>query len=306
MQLLDIKPMGLTRYQFANLESKHKWEEKIRRGRKVYPQLEYMTVSLGVRDCAIEHTVTDDNIDERIRFYGKKGLILIPMSENYIGNGFSHSDESSGGQKYYRSVLARTPEAAEKFIHFHNTRDEVGIGTLLGYPESSCHFFDEVWKKGFVDPIWQQAENTEKPMLKNSRTFTDPKGNPTKHLIRLRQKEDAHLITSVFRYTGVRVISHLPRSFDDDASIKVAKNWVQAAKDLNLDGMQDVIDIQQLPYEWDCFKGMVEVRTPVFKFIANSVPCYPKHVIQQESDIYPEEAPNGIYFPWKPKGGCSS
>ena len=137
-------------------------------------------------------------------------------------------------------------------------------------------------------------------MVKNKRDFTDKEGKVTKRLIRLRQMDELYLISSVFRYINIRILSHMPRSFDDYESLEVARKWIQVAKDHKLDDeLQDVIDIMRLPYEWDCLKGVAVINTPVFKLVVNSMACYPNHVVQQESDYYPDEAPMGIKFPWK-------
>jgi hypothetical protein len=303
MELLDIRTPSITRTQFASLTSKQVWEEKIRKGSHLYPALEYLTVKHEVRPCMIAHGVDPNSLDDYMRKLSRDGLLVVPVAKEAAQNGagFGHVQGAyTGGPFTYRCVVTKSIDLADQFADAHNRGDDLAIGKLLGFPERSSIFFDEVWKKGYFDPIWQQAENTTEPeTLKNRRDFEDPMGNVEKKLIRFKSSDENWKILSTFRYIGIRVISHFAHSFDDKESIQVADNWIQLAKDLNLLGLQETMEILQLPFEWNCLKGFAEINTPVFKIVTSSVPCYPNHIIQQESDFYPAEAPNGIQFPWR-------
>lgn len=306
MNLLDIKIPSQTSTQFANLKSKQIWEPKILNASKVYPNLEFNTVKHGVRPAMIAHGVDPRSIESFAKNLAKDGLFVLPLEKEGIesGSGFSHkSGVYQGGPFTYRAVISKKIEDARTFVDAHNARNDIKIGELLGFPKESSEFFDKVWKLGYFDPIWQQAENTiDTEALKNKRDFFSDSGDLEKRLIRIKDYKDAYKTLSVFRYIGVRLISHFPASFADDTSIQVANNWLQLAYDLKIPGVEDALDILNLPFEWDCSKGIAIVNTPVFKIVTSSMPCYPNHVVQKESDFYPEEAPGGIQFPWKFKG----
>lgn len=306
MKLLEINLPTQTSTQFANLECKNIWEQKIKNASNVYPSLEFNTVKHGVRPAMIAHGVDPRSIEHYSKNLAKDGLFILPLEKEPVsnGNGFSHkSGTYSGGPFTYRAVISKTLEDARTFVDAHNARDDIKIGELLGFPKASSEFFDTAWKSGYFDPIWQQAENTfNTEAVKNKKDFFDKDGNLEKKLIRIKEYKDAYKTLSVFRYIGVRVISHFPKSFADDESIIVANNWIQLAKDLNTFGLDDALDILNLPFEWDCSKGIAIVNTPVFKIVTSSMPCYPNHIIQKESSFYPKEAPGGIQFPWKFNG----
>lgn len=310
MELLDIKLPSITRMQFANLESKNIWEKKIEIGSRFYPQIEFQTVKHGVRKCMIAHNVDPFNLDNMMRNLSKQGLLFVPLSKegSKAEGGFGHvSNNYEEGDHYgYRGVITSSIQYAEEFAHAHFTRDDLKIGELLGFPNCCSQFFDNVWKQGYFDPIWQQAENTTSPeTLKNRRDFSDPIGNLEKKLIRFKKSDENHKILSTFRYIGIRIISHFACSFDCKESIGVANNWINLGRDLRIEGLDETLEILQLPFEWNCYKGLAEINTPVFKVVTSSMPCYPNHIIQQESDFYPKEAPNGIQFPWKYSLGCN-
>lgn len=303
MELIKGMNLGsVQRIQYSNLESQQIWTEKFQKASTVYPALEYLTVAHGVRDCMIDHFVSYDNITVKATEYSKLGLYMLPLTEEYLGGGFSHS-AGNMGTSYIRTVVSNNKDKANMFLEAHLNSDHVTIGQLLGFPYEACLFFDRAWEKGYYDPIWQQAENTSEPMLKSKRDVVID-GKVKQKIIRLNQIDDFNTISSVFRYLTVRTISHFPKSFDDKESLEVSRKWIQLAKDLKLDGLDEVLDIMKLPYRWDCYKGIAEVTTPVFRFMVNSMNCYPRHIIEQESDFYPKEAPFGVGFPFQTKTSC--
>lgn len=300
----DFKTPSITRIQYANLRSQEVWGEKIRRAGAVYPSLEFLTVKHGIRKCMIHHNVNPYELEYQMRELSRQGLVLVPLEKEGFGNGSGFGHVSHGyngdGNYVYRSVIARNIQDASEFAQAHVERDDVKIGELLGFPRCCSEFFDNVWKQGYFDPIWQQAENTRKPeIVKNRRGFEDGPESTEKKIIRLRATEEGWKALAVFRYIGVRLISHFACSFECEHSVKVANDWIQLGRDLNIEGLDEALEILQLPFEWDCSKGFAVVNTPVFKIVTNSMPAEVNHIIQQESDFYPEEAPTGLQFPWK-------
>lgn len=296
MKLIDMKQTPhVNRIQFANLESKEKWEAKFLNGGRVYHKMEYLSVAHDMRKCMIDHYATPYTIDEKAQMYAKLGLVIIPMEKAPMLDGFAHSESQfkmDDTSYSYRSVVAKSLADAEEFLHYHNNKDHIEIGRMLGYPKSSCEFFNEIWGKGYYDPIWQQAENT-----KNGELVT----HKNKNIIQIPEEGDNWLLNQAMRYFGIRTTFHMPISYDDKESLEVARNYVALARELGLDGIEDVIDILKLPYKWDCLKSIAIVTTPVFKTAVSSVPCYPHYIVQHESSIYPSEAPNGLGFPFQLK-----
>lgn len=301
MELLNMNIKPVTRIQYANLDSQNVWGNKISIGGRLYPRLEFETVKHSVRPCMISHEVNPNDLESYMRQLSKQGLILVPLKKETPQPDFSHSVIKYSGQGpfTYRCVVTKSTQLAEEFIHADLVGDDIKIGELLGFPKTSSEFFDKVWQQGYVDPIWQAAENASEESIKFRKEMKDSQGNIERNIIKIKSSEDFHKITPVFRYIGIRVLSHLPVSLDDKESLSVANNWIQLANDLKLEGLNEALDILKLPYEWDCYKGYAEINTPVFKIITSSMPCYPHHVVQQESDFYPKEAPNGIKFPWR-------
>src|SRR5690606_6136831 len=128
---------------------------------------------------------------------------------------FHMSGSPSRNSFTYRVAVARTIEDAEELVQAHLVRDDIKIGELLGFPKRSAEFFDKIWKDGYFDPIWQQAINTSKGWVRDKKHLENPKGIDT-HSIRIHMPNK--VISSVLRYIGVRILSHMPDSMDDKDS----------------------------------------------------------------------------------------
>jgi len=298
MKLIKMQVPSVNRIQFTNKESMDVWGTKIEKARIFYPRIEMETVKHGLRKCMILHRVRPENFDMHARTLAKDGLILVPISkEGDGGDTFAHQSRQYEKNRpfVYRVAVARKGQDAEELVHASQINDDRKIGELLGFPECCSNFFYKKWRDSYSDPIWQQAEGT----INTKYSFRqDEKFNVNnKHIIRV--KESNSKISSVFRYIGVRVLSHLPCALDCKQSLAVANDWIDLATREKIEGLEETLEIMKLPFEWDCFKGIVVINTPVFKFVSNSMNCFPHYVVQVESEFYPKEASKGLVFPWE-------
>jgi hypothetical protein len=82
----------------------------------------------------------------------------------------------------------------------------------------------------------------------------------------------------------------------------MAQDWVQLGLDLKLEGMDELLELLNLPVEWNCLKGIAYISTPLFKIETNSMTCYPTYIVQKEGSLRPKGTPNGLKFPFIPMG----
>lgn len=295
---LPLSSVRAVRTQFATKECLEIWNKKIPVASKFFKELEIETVAHGLRECAIASVAVAD-VDTFCRNLSKKGLIFVPIMKLQNSSSFYHVNERVDNDNLplnylMNGVVTTSTTLAEHFIKAYESRDDIEVGRLLGFPVCCRNFFDEIWQNGYVDPIWQQADNT-----KNTKKFYFPDEvyNIDKHIVKI--KSGNHEIVSALRYIGVRIVSHIPCSCDCEESMKIAKERIELARKLEMEGLSETLEILQLPYEWDCLKGIAIINTPVFKIVVDSVPCFPRYIVRKESDFYPDEAPSGLVFPWK-------
>jgi len=296
MELLDFSMPPFARIVWASKLLKEAWEPRLNKAAKAYHDLEKLTVVHGLRSCHTEH-IPQQHMVSQLQSLAKQGLTFAPIQAVGSYSGFSHYHPPvvDGKPWAWYGAVGNTPQSAWEFANASSATDESRhlpidhrkIGTLLGYPTCCQDFFSTVWKAGYMDPVWQEAENCRPENVKKKSQY------------HIRLKSTIPYETSVMlRYIGIRILPHIPCSHDCQHSAKMAKDWVQLGRDLKLEGIEDLLEILQFPIEWDCLKGTAYVSTPIFKVETNSVTCYPKHVIQKEGTIYPQNAPKGLKFPW--------
>lgn len=293
MKLLDFNVPPFVRINYASAEIKEKWEPKIRKAEKVYYALELQTVIHGIRRATTRH-VRPEELDYFVRELARMGLYFLPIHRVGVYKGFAHTmPPVEDGKPYtFYGVVAKRLEDAELFYDCHKPGDakidHSTIGDLLGYPKCCQEFFNTVWASGYIDPVWQQAERLSDEYIK------------TKTETKIVVKDNIyHELSPMLRYIGVRFVPHIPCSLGCEHSAQMVKDWVQLARDLKLDGTDDLINLLHMPISWDALKGIAVIRTPLFKVTTNSVACYPKYVVEKHGDFYPEGVPTGLTFPWK-------
>lgn len=300
MELLPFQMPPYARTVWASDGLKKEWLPKMELAARAYQELEQLTVMHGLRECTTLHT-TANSIMHDTQAMAKRGLAYVPILQvgSYGGFAHTHPPVVDGRPWTYYGAVGKTPEAARAFaaasamtIEAEGKEvDHAAIGELLGYPPCCREFFNRVWGAGYIDPIWQQAENCKDDIVVNRED----------HLIQL--SVDLPPETSVMlRYIGLRVLPHIPCSLDCPRSTQMAKDWVQVGRDEKLEGIEELMEFLQMPVEWDCLKGIAFISTPIFKIETNSMTCFPRHVVQKEGSLRPKGTPGGLKFPWIPMG----
>jgi hypothetical protein len=288
MELLDFTMPPFARIQWASKVIKDKYEPMFEKAKRVYGILEKESVKHGIRHVTTD-SVTADNFDFVQKEYIKNGLIFLPLRKVGTYNGFSnyHPPVVNGQPWHYYGVVADSIEYAEQFAHAESINDHATMGKLLGYPECCIDMLNNVWAKGYVDPIFQQAQNSSNEIKK---TETD-------NLIVIKGHDWES--NSLLRPFNIGTIFHIKDRIDCPHTLKIARDWIKLGQELNIDGLREMEMFQRMPMEWDALKGIAIIKTPLFKASINSVTCTEKHQVRLEGTFYPEDAPNGIHFPWR-------
>lgn len=287
MQLLPFTLPPHSRIQWINKKIKETWEPRIEKARDAYSFVEKYSVFTKFRKCALV-TVPHEGMDQFKKELTTYGGFFLPIKKIAIQPGFSHVNRPAQGDQPFNwyGVLAQEMEDAYEFLEAFKKDDIIAQGKMLGYPRCCVEHFNEHRPKGYFDPIWQMAENSGDTIKKKD-----------EHFIRITDKA-YHVTSPLLRYSGVRIVPHIACSFNCEASLKMAEDWIRIARDYEQEGIEYTIDMLSMPMEWDCLKGIAYVSTPVFKIEANSLTCYPKYVVQKEGTHFPQEAPTALKFPW--------
>jgi hypothetical protein len=103
----------------------------------------------------------------------------------------------------------------------------------------------------------------------------------------------------LWRWVGVRLVPHLPCSFDCQASEEIAKNMVKIGKEIGFEEEMDwIVEILSWPVEWSALHGIAEIKTPILK-ISTRTDAFPvPYVVRYLGGNYPEDGAKGLGFPY--------
>lgn len=259
--LHDVNVHPFTRTVWHGPEHKQKWEPIFRRAATLNHRVEYEMVKRGHRLAATLH-LTPSNFDSEIERIQKDGLVWLPLVRTKRYQGFSHrhfptSPDDPNSSVY--GVLAQDMAAAKRFKEASESTpvDHETIGELLGFPKCCIQFFNDVWARGFYDPIWQAAERS-----KGVRYSSD----------RYAHVEGSILCSQIQRYTGHRVTSHLPCSFTCEATMEIGQVWWDVGVEIDPEAAADLLRILALKQHWSVLHGIAVIETPYFTTWTNSMP----------------------------------
>jgi hypothetical protein len=298
VELLEFRLPPYARTQYASLPLKEEWQPIVMDAMKASIRLERETVMHGLRACYTDNIRAEKMADFSAEI-AEYGLMFFPIRKivSFQGFGHSHEDPKPGDPFLWHGVITRDLATAQAFAeaykgkHTDGEQDHDKMGELLGYPKCCRDFFHKNWTAGYVDPIWQQAEATSGDMIKKK----------SKYSIRLADTVPWQL-NNLLRYVGVRAVPHIPCSHDCEHSFKMANDWIELGRKLNIAGLDGLTQLLQMPVEWNALKGIAFISTPVMKIETTSVPCYPKYVVQREGSFVPSNSPSGLTFPWNEYG----
>jgi len=262
---LDLYPF--VKFVWHSQKAKDEWEERVQRARRLHDRVEFEMVARGHRRAATLH-LSPRYFEHQVEQIHKAGLVWLPIQRTRNYSGFSHKHFPTTGDDPNSSVygvLARTIEDAEEFRRASSymtttPTDHETIGELLGFPSCCRAFFTEVWPT-FFDPMWQAAERTAGAKLVRERTL---------------EVRGSYLNVQLLRYAGFRVTSHLTCSLDCEASKEIGRIWEQVGFDIDPEGAQALKEILTMPIRWSVLHGIVQVETPIFTVVTNSMPTKQK------------------------------
>ena len=280
---LDLPPS--CRMVWTNDEARKVWAPVLPKVSAMVSELEVSSVARGHRPCAWQ-TIAEDQFPRLAAVWAEMNLVSLPILRVRSFTGFAHRHEKPqpGEQANVCVIVARTLKDALRFKAANASGDNDAQGELLGFPKCCREFFCDTWAKGYFDPVWQMAMNTEHGggILRHVRVQGHPFANP------------------ILRYAGIRVGLHLPCAFDCRETIAVAAERMGLAKATD-PSLADVLKgLLSMPMSWDVYHGIAVVRTPIFYLIVPSVPAAERHVVEvvSQPEFIPKESVRGTGFPF--------
>lgn len=281
---LSFQLPDFTRISWVSDKAKSVWQPRITRIGKAWLEIEWRAVQFGLRACAVQ-LLTPECLVKSSKTWAREGLCVVPLAIQ--GQGDTYSSTATPVNPDHpialRCVIG-SPRNASDFSDALNENNNDVMGDLLGYPRCCQEFFRKVWvEDAMVDTTWPMA-------LSNNVFDTDS-----------REIDVAPISMSniLWRWVGVRCVSHLPCSFSCKNTISVASRLIDLGRTLEYqDEMDWLLDILAWPVEWSALHGIAEIKTPILKVSTRTDATAHKYIVRYNGKIVPSECASGLAFPY--------
>jgi len=256
-------------YNAAHLNKADAYNALIDRIINSFNTIEYLSVLEGTRDAHLMF-LKPHEVEIKRNEFSKYGLDIVLLNKEGSSDGKygNHSLEYNGGDNFiWRSILTKETEKWKEIWTLREKDVLLGeylIGRGLGYPDCCCKFFTEVWmNKGYIDTTWQQALNTAYPTSQTDMdwwNFSDLDIN----LVELPNTTPIWA-SNLLRWAGMKIVPHLPCSFDCKESKRIALENLGLATKYGFGHEYNKL-CQMLDWEikWTAEYGVATIETPVF------------------------------------------
>lgn len=289
VERLDFTLPDFTRLSWVSEPAREVWGPRLGRIARAWSDVEWLSVRAGVRRCCLTRLPVRGLLGEVSR-WARHGLTAAPLRlEGSTRHTYASTPNDPGPDSptLVCTVVGRASSVHE-FRRAWDSGDHEAIGALLGYPPCCREFFRRVWVEArCVDTTWAMAANTVGPSEGGGEPALEVGGPPEANIL--------------WRWMGVRAVPHLPCRFDCAPTVALAMRMREVGKGAGYGAeMAWAREILTWRAEWSALHGIAEVKTPVLKVSTRTDATSRKYVVRRAGDAYPEEAPTGLRFPFRP------
>jgi hypothetical protein len=313
LMLLPNYMHEFTRVQYSSPENKQKYSELLPRIQKVTGgELDLELTLAGIRRGFIT-VCSPDRYEAYKADIQSKGLYAIIIGKTAISGNSSYgaADTYREGDPYmYRVAVCRTKEDQQRWLDRLDLSIDAEtidrwMGELLGYPQCCIDNFITNWvTNNSIDPTFDQSKYTTGMEIENRNVSNPEDKNET-------ITETWHIsmppttpfeASTMLRWVGVRLVPHLPCSWECEHSIQMAKEVYEFRhQSMYKEEIETIYEMLQWPVEWSVMHGIAEIYTPCFRVFTRGDCTIDKYVVQKQSDYFPLNGSRGNRFPFKTK-----
>lgn len=217
----DIRLEPFEKKNWKSPSSREGWRDVLQRAARGKSEAEWRSVLDGrtERRAAIIH-VNNYNREAWLRRVSEHDLVYRDIRFTRPHQGFAHGFTDTDVDDLERityAVVAQDVDVADEFVE---AETELGslekhdvVGELLGFPECCRDFFADVWaSQGQIDPMYEVACNSG-----NAEAIDGDRED-----VLIRDPDPWNNV--LYRYFGWAFITHIPCSWDCEASMEIARS----------------------------------------------------------------------------------
>jgi len=234
-----------TRWAWSSMIEREYWKPQFERLTNLRPHIEWITLLEGIRPAIFQH-VAPDQLLLRTAEAAKHGILAIPIGQiNTYDNYLSAKGEFDATKPWeYRVIFTRAEHAGKAAALATAEGNHDALGELLGYPKCCREFYARTWgctSVSQVDTTWDQYATTG-----------DANGPVEANIL--------------WRWMNVRWVSHLPCSFQCEATVEIGRKTREAIKKHGFVEEAKIMDmILSWPTRWSGVNGIAEIVGPCLK-----------------------------------------
>lgn len=231
-----------TRWAWSSLTEREYWMPLIKMASQTYVRMERESVAEGIRPAAYQ-TIHPNNFLDQSAWATRRGLVLIPITQVNVADSYSSASNNFDPSKSIEfRVIITTPNLVAQIQQIPDlANNNTELGKLLGYPECCQKFFLNTWGSGQVDTTFDQYATTG---------LADG-------------SVEANIL---WRWLGIRWVSHLPCSFQCNHTIERGRQMRQLMRQRGHHEAAHVIDtVLSWPTRWSGINGIAEIVAPAVK-----------------------------------------
>lgn len=266
-------PEWAPRISWVSEHARSVWESRIANVSQAYIEAERQAVVVGARPSALQ-PVSPEALPDLVRRMGAVGVVVIPLGKTTRSQGYQSAQKIPIGNEPWDYRCAITmPGKAGAWAEAWATRNDAKIGELLGYPACCRAFFERVW-------VQEKWIDTTLPMTGDVHEIVNKVTG----------------VNMLWRWFGVRPVSHLPCGFDCAESHEIA-SMLRDVISAQESGWMD--EILSWPVLWSSLHGIAEITTPIFRASVPTDALAEKAEVRYEGTGYPAEGARGVTFPYQ-------
>jgi hypothetical protein len=222
--------------------------------------------------------VAPEALPELLKGIAAQGLTVLPLAREARANGYQSAAQPMGELWDYRCAIIHANKSSA-WVDAWQAGNNDAIGALLGYPKCCREFFEQAWvKERWFDTTWPMARNLAKGEIAEV-----PAG-----------------VGILWRWHGVRTVSHLPCSFECQSSLEQSKTTLQIMAKRFPEEAEWLTEATSWPVEWTALHGIAEIRTPITRTSVATDATANKLTVRYLGEGYPAEGASGLTFPHRP------
>lgn len=299
-------PEFAPRITWASTAAREVWEIRISRISNAWLQAERDFVAASIRLSALQ-PVTPEALPVVMAEEARRGLTVLPLTLTARATGYQSASRTlQNGDKFdYRCAFTR-PEFAGTWADAWGRSDDAAIGSLLGYPTCCRKWFQEIWvgARWFDTTVPMALLPAPLPLLRSAQATGQPAPNPRSEGAQRRNEGsgegvEVRGVNMLWRWFGVRPVSHLPCSFSCGASIALAERHLDEMGQRFPAEAAWMREILSWPVKFTSFRGIGELTTPIFRASVPTDALAERVEIRYLGEGYPAEGVKGLSFPFR-------